>query len=191
MTTCRSHARRFAAFATFRRYLQEARGAAAAEFVLWLAVVIVPILSVVDLGVFAFQRMQLDLAGQAAVQAAWHVCDDGTKLPATTKCAGLSDAILVAAQSTSLGDGVTVDSGSPVEGYFCANGSNTLTQIGSTWTVGETPPDSRPACAGSATPAGDYIQVTVKYTYVPVFTGVSIASLLAGEKTRTAWMRLS
>jgi hypothetical protein len=129
------------------------------------------------------------------VQTAWHLCDSSTKLPATKNCTGLTSAMTTAAQSTSLGAGVTLAVGSPVEGYYCTDASNVLQPVTSTWTVGETPP-AKPANCSAAVPSsktapGDYIQVTVKYTYAPVFTGVSIAGLLAGEKTRTAWMRLS
>jgi len=37
---------------------------------------------------------------------------------------------------------------------------------------------------------GDYVLITVSYTYTPVFAAVSIASVLASPITRTAWMRL-
>lgn len=176
-------------------FLGDTHGAAAAEFVLWLAVLIIPLLSVVDLGVFAFQKMQLEIASQASVQTAWRLCDTQAKLPATENCTGLTSAIAVAAQSTSLGAAVTVASGSPVEGYYCTNTSNVLQAVTSTWTVGATPP-AKPANCSAAVPSskatpGDYIQVTVNYTYAPVFTGVSIASLLPSTITRTAWMRLS
>jgi hypothetical protein len=177
------------------RFFADTRGAAAAEFVLWLGVLIVPLLSVVDLGVFAFQKMQLDLASQASVQTAWHLCDSSTKLPATKNCTGLASAITAAARSTSLGDAVIVEDAAIVEGYYCTDGGGPLQLVGATGTLASPLTATRPNCdtvtAGSTTPAGDYIQVTVKYTYAPVFTGVSIAGLLAGEKTRTAWMRLS
>lgn len=176
-------------------FLRDTGGAAMAEFVLWLAVVTVPLLSVVDLGVYAFQKMQLDLASQASVQTAWRLCDTPAKLPATQNCTGLASAMTVAAQSTSLGTAVTVASGSPVEGYYCTNTSNVLQAVSSTWTVGGTPPakpaDCSAAVATSTTAPGEYIKVTVKYTFVPVFNGVSLASFVAGEKTRSAWMRLS
>jgi Flp pilus assembly protein TadG len=176
-------------------FLRDCRGAAAAEFVLWLAVLGVPLLSVVDLGVFAFQRMQLDAAGQASVQTAWKLCDTTAKLPATRNCPGLAAAMTAAAQSSPLGTAVTVDSASPVEGYYCANGSNSLQVVGATGTIASPLTATRPTCttvtSGSTTAAGDYIKVTVNYPYTPVFTGVSIARLLPSTITRTAWMRLS
>jgi hypothetical protein len=178
-------------------FLRDTRGAAAAEFVLWLGVLVVPVLSAVDLGVYAFQRMQLDSAGQAAAQAAWHLCDSSAKLPATKNCAGLTTAVSAAAQSSSLGAGVSVASGSPLEGYFCTSTTQALLPAGSgmTWTVGQTPPAKPANCSavvsGSKTAPGDYIQVTVSYNYAPVFPAVSVASLLATPITRTAWVRLN
>ncbi|MGH6908634.1 MAG: TadE/TadG family type IV pilus assembly protein [Phenylobacterium sp.] len=180
-----------------RGFVSDTRGAATAEFVLWLAVIIVPFLSVIDLGVFAFQRMQLEIAGQAAAQAVWGSCDmtkSPTRLPATRNCASLLSTITTAAQATSLGTSVTVPAGSPVEGYYCTNGSNALVVVGATGTIAAPLTATRPNCStvtpGSTTPAGDYIQVTVNYPYTPVFAGVSLASLLPSTITRTAWMRL-
>jgi Flp pilus assembly protein TadG len=178
-----------------RPFVRDTRGAAAAEFVLWLAVLGVPLLSVVDLGVFALQKMQLELASQASVQTAWHRCDTPAKLPATRNCTGLASAMATAAQSTSLGTAVTIAEGSPVEGYYCTDGGGPLQVVGATGTIASPLTATRPNCStvttGSTTPAGDYIKVTVNYTYTPVFAGVSIASLLPTTITRTAWMRLS
>lgn len=177
--------------------IRDTRGAAAVEFVLWLGVLVVPVLSAVDLGVYAMQRMQLEIAGQATVQAAWHLCDSPTKLPATKNCTGLSTALTTAAQGTSLGSNVTISSGFPLEGYFCTDSSQALKPAGNgmTWTTGQTPPTKPANCsaviAGSKTPPGDYIQVQVSYAYTPVFSAVSVASLLTTPITRTAWMRLS
>lgn len=179
------------------RFLRDTRGAAAVEFVLWLAVLVVPLLSAVDLGVYAFQRMQLEAAGQAGAQAAWHLCDSSAKLPATKNCANLATTITQAAQTTSLGTNVTVAAGYPLEGYFCANSSQALLPAGTgmTWTVGQTPPTKPANCSavvsGSKTAPGDYIQVKVSYAYSPVFPAVSIASLLTTPITRTAWTRLN
>lgn len=178
-------------------FLRDTRGAAAVEFVLWLAILIVPVLSAVDLGVYAFQRMQLDSAGQAGAQAAWHLCDSSAKLPATQNCTGLTTAVLTAAQATSLGTQVTVAPGYPLEGYFCTSDSQALLPAGTgmTWTVGETPPAKPANCAavvsGSKTAPGDYIQVKVSYAYTPVFPAVSVASLLTTPIVRTAWVRLN
>jgi Flp pilus assembly protein TadG len=179
-----------------RPFLRDTRGSAAAEFVLWLAVLVVPVLSAADLGVYAMQRMQLEVAAQAGAQAAWHLCDS-TKLPAASKCTGLSSAITTAVQTTTLGSNVTVSTGYPLEGYFCTSTGQALLPAGTgmTWTLAATPPAKPANCSavvtGSTTAPGDYIQVKVTYTYSPVFPAVSIASLLTTPITRTAWMRLS
>lgn len=177
----------------FRRFLLSQRAAAAAEFALILPVLVVPFLNVVDLGFYAFRRMQVDLAAEAGVQAARASC--GTMVfPITKYCAtGLTTKITAAAQSTSLGTGVGLQSGTPVEGYYCVNGSQTLTLVGSTGTVGS--PPSKPsnfatACGGVSAP-GDYIQVGVTYSFTPLFSAVSVAGLLPSPITRTAWYRVS
>jgi Flp pilus assembly protein TadG len=180
------------------RFLKDTNGAAAAEFVLWLSLLIIPILSVVDLGVFAMQRMQVDVASQAAVQAAWRLCDTPAKLePASDNCPGLADAITAGAQSTTLGTAVSVASGSPLDGYYCAASDSTLKPAGSgmSWIIGATAPkkpgDCKAVTTGSKTAPGEWVQVTVNFTYAPVFSSVSVASLLPTTISRTAWIRLS
>jgi len=183
----------------FRRFLGDSKGAAAAEFVLWLGLLIIPMASAVDVGIYAFQKMQVEMASQAAVQAAWKACDTAGKLPATktaTNCgADLTTTITTAAQSTSLGTGVTIASGSPVEGYYCTAADNTLQLVGATGVIGSPPTKPSPftcatVVAGSTIAPGDYLQVTVSYSYAPVFSGVSIAELLTTPITKTAWTRL-
>ena len=177
-----------------RRFLGDSAGAAAVEFVLWLAVLIVPVLSAVDIGAYAFKKMQVQIAGQGAVQAVWHACNDNTKWPATKNCPGLLATITRAAQGSSLGADVTVASADVVEGYYCADASRALVAVGSTGTIASPLTGPAPTCttvtAGSSTTAGDYIKVTVSYTYAPVFTGLSVGSLLGTSITHTAWMRL-
>ncbi|WP_374575618.1 TadE/TadG family type IV pilus assembly protein [Phenylobacterium sp.] len=178
-----------------RRFLGETGGAAAAEFVLWLALLIFPVLNAVDLGVYAFQRMQLDLAAQAGVQAAWYTCNSKDFLPATENCPELSNAVATAVQSTSLGEQISLDAGSPVEGWYCTDEAQTLQAVGDTWTIGDDPTAKPANCdaviSGSKTAPGDYIQVTVSYDYTPVFSGVTVASMLTTPMKRTAWMRLN
>lgn len=179
-----------------RLFLREVRGAAAAEFVLWTALLIVPVLSAVDIGVYIDRRMQLEIAAQAAVQAAWHSCSTTSSLPAVQNCTGLSATMLQAAQGTSLGTSVTLTSGTASEGYYCVDDNNKLVLVG---TAGNfTTPPVKPSpftCAtvkaGSTTPPGDYIFATASYEYTPVFSNISIAGLLTTPITRTAWMRLN
>lgn len=177
-------------------FLRDTRGAAASEFVLWLGLLIFPLLSAVDVGVYIFQKMQLEIAAQAAVQAAWSSCDEGSKLPAVENCGDLSGIITTAAQSTSLGSYVTVVAGSPVENYYCVDDLGDLLPVGTDGTIGSPPTKPTPfTCAsvigGSTTEPADYIRVTVSFDYTPVFPGVSVVSLLETPITRTAWMRLS
>ena len=74
----------------------DTRGAAAVEFVLWLGILIVPILSAVDVSFYAYQRMQLEIAARAGAQAAWKACDTSAKWPAVQKCGGLLEARKIA-----------------------------------------------------------------------------------------------
>ena len=96
-------------------------------------------------------------------------------LPATTKCPGLTAAITAAIQSTSLGTAVTLQSGYPQEGYYCANSSGVLQSVGS---LSSRPADCSAAGNASATP-GDYIQVRVNYSYAPLFPGITVMSATA------------
>jgi hypothetical protein len=97
----------------------------------------------------------------------------------------MSSAVTTAAQSTSLGTGVTVTS--TTENYYCLNNSNVLVTVGTY--PGTKPGDCSSVGSASDTP-GEYVKVTVSYTYTPLFPAVSIASVLASPIVRTAWMRL-
>src|SRR5258706_12323018 len=59
---------------SWRRYCREQRGAAAVEFAMVLTLLTVPVLNVVDLAFYAWDRMQLDNAAQVGAQAAWATC---------------------------------------------------------------------------------------------------------------------
>lgn len=181
---------------SFRRFAGNVKGSAAVEFVLWLAVLIVPVLSAVDVGVYAFQRMQVQIASQAAAQTAWHLCDTSAKLPAvTTTCGGsLQTAMSKAAQNTSLGTGATVTATS--EGWYCPDATNTLQLVGTSGTFGSgpvapTPLDCHTVVGAHTNVPGDYIKVTVSYAYAPLFTGLSVGGLLTTPISQTTWMRLS
>lgn len=169
--------------AASRAYLKCRAGAAAAEFALILTLLVIPLLNAFDIGVYVYQRMQLDNAAQVAVQAAWAQCAPSGKVPATVNnnCAGLSGTMATAVQTTPLGSGVTL--GTPSEQYCCP-GAGTVTCQGSVATT-------TPANCSSGQAPGDYIFVTASYTYSPLYAGISIASLLTTPITRTAWMRLS
>jgi hypothetical protein len=117
-------------------------------------------------------------------QAAFKLCAGGNP-PALTNCTGLSTAVTTAAQSTSLGTGVTVASGYPGEEFYCVSGT-TLQSIG-------TSPPSPYNCStatppNASAPPGDYIVVNVNYSYTPTFSGLSLAS--AHTLTATAMQRV-
>lgn len=173
-----------------RRYRTERSGAATAEFALVLTLLLLPILNVIDLGIYIYQRMELDNAAQVAAHAIWATCALDINLPATpnsyAKCPTAPTARDTAVQSTTLGTNVTVTS--TTEGYYCVNTStNALVAVGSF-------PNTKPAdCSsvGSASDApGDYIFVTASYTYSPLLRNLSVTTLLTTPMTRTASLRL-
>jgi Flp pilus assembly protein TadG len=173
----------------------ETHGAAAVELVLWLAVLVVPLLSAVDVGVYVFQKMQLQIAAQAAVQYVWQKCDPNLGgVPAFSKCSDLSLAkITSAAQSTSLGTAVTLTStpSQPAikEGTACATTGSGPQWVGTPSTAIGTAPVSAACPLGPTKP--DYITVTASYPYTPVFSGLSVGSLLTTPIIQTAWMRMN
>ncbi len=183
--------------AILRRFGRSCSGAAAVEFVLWVGILMVPTMNVVDLSFYAYQRMQVKTAAQAAVQAAWHLCDGKT---ATTKipvknCTGALAVMQAAAQSTSLGTDVSLPAASVSEYYYCAKGSPLgLVQVGtkgSTTTLPTSPtPNSCTAVNGSSALPGDYLVATVSYTYKPIFSGMSILSVLGTSVTESAGQRI-
>src|SRR4051794_37720113 len=89
--------------------LRSEAGSAAFELALWLGVITLPLLNAVDLGMYAYQRMQVEQAAQMATQAAFNLCSQGAaSTPLLTKCLGLVAATAGGAQSTALGSNVTV-----------------------------------------------------------------------------------
>ena len=187
--------RDFPSFSLLAKFLRRERGAAAAEVAIWAVVIIVPLLSAADLAFFTYRRMQVDLGAQAGVAAVWASCDTAAKLPAVQKCTGIASTISTAVQSTSLGTSVTVSSGYPIEGYYCAVGG-ALVAVGTQATTGGTPTPPSPfncAAAGgsSLTKPGDYLRVQVAYTFTPTFSAVPVATLLPTAVTRSAWTRLN
>jgi len=194
-----------------RNFLGDARGAAAVEFAIWLTMLLAPIMSVVDIGFFIHERMQLENAAHAAAQTAWVVCDpsSGAYLPAATNCLNAPLAIgkvRATAQTTSLGTLVTLHASA--EGYYCADSSGNLSQ-GAGWrngvvtftTSGNTAPSGGTlncsslggAFTGNVQPSGDYLLVTVGAPYSSPFKGLSIVTALLPNTTtltETAWVRL-
>jgi Flp pilus assembly protein TadG len=165
-------------------FLADRAGTAILEFALAAPILVVVLLNLFDFSVLIWSTMQAENSAQMGAQAAFKTCAGGTP-PALTNCSGLSAAVTTAAQSTSLGTGVTVASGYPSETFYCTSGT-TLQSVG-------TSPPSPYDCSGAtpsdaaATP-GDYIVVQVNYSYTPTFRGLSLAS--AQTLTATALQRL-
>lgn len=167
---------------------RDTSGAVAAEMALILPAIAFVLLNVVDLSLYIYTKMQVDLAAHEAVGAARARCDTAAELPATVNCGGadLDDAMISAAGSTTLGSTVTI--ASTIEKYYCASASGTLDEVALT---SETPPPDCSATVGGSTSApGLYINTTASHSFNPVFPGATVAALLPATITRTAWMRL-
>lgn len=170
-----------------KRLLKDRRGVISAEMALIMPGIAYVLLNVVDLSMYIYTRMQLDLAAHEAVGAARVLCDTAAKLPAKQNCGSTLDAtMLAAARTTSLGSTVTL--GTSSEAYYCADSSAVLQQVAA---YSATPPaNCSGTISGSTAVPGDYISVTASRTYTPLFPGASIAAMLPTTMTRTAWMRL-
>jgi Flp pilus assembly protein TadG len=170
-------------------FTKSQRGVAAMEFALIGAILSFLLLNVFDFAAYAYMSMQVANAAEMGAQAAWQACDT-SKQPATTKCgtngAELNAAVQAAIASTSLGNGISLQAGSPSEGYYCINTSNALVYVSD---VSSKPTNC--AAAGMTTlQPGDYIQVQVTYSYAPVIPG-SLARFLTTPITASGMMRLS
>lgn len=194
---------------TLLAFPRSERGAAAVEFALWLTVLIFPLLNIIDLGFYTYQGMQVQTAAEAAVDAAWHDCNanplalttPAAPPPATVTCitalnnetpsVSLVGDMRAAANSTSLGTRVGLASADISEAYSCPTSAGVIVQtnIGTAATAPNTAP-AIPNCPGSTTPAGDYITAKVRFTYTPLLSNASIASLLGTNINRTAYLRL-
>jgi Flp pilus assembly protein TadG len=174
--------------AKVRLFCRDTRGAAAIETAITSLMLAVAVLNGVDIGFYAYKKMEVQNAAQVGAEAAWKTCYDiSSMLPATQNCAGLNGAITAAIQSTSLGTAVTLASGYPQEGYYCVNASGALQSVGSLTSK----PSNCSAAGNSSVAPGDYIQVAVNYSYVPLFRSLTvIAALGITSITTTSWMRL-
>ena len=161
------------------------RGVAAIEFAIFAGLLSFATLNVAEISIYIYQRMEVENATEMAAQAAWKNCDL-TMLPATTNCPALSNAVQNAMQSTSLGSSVTLQSGSPSEGYYCVNSSNALEYVSD---VTSKPADCSDAGTPSLQPA-DYIKIQTTFAYQPLFRGITVGDTFATPITKTAWMRL-
>ncbi len=169
----------------FRR---DQRGAAAVEFVLILPLLIVLVLNITDFGLYLYQAMEVNTAAEAAAQAIFVTCAGAGTVPATTGNCSYSTPESTAADSTSLGRGASISS--TTENYYCVNSSGALVSPAGTFPGNKTT-DCTWANGSNTDAPGDYVLVRVSFTYSPLYSGISLASLFAGPITRTAWMRLT
>jgi TadE-like protein len=170
-----------------RLFCRDTRGVAAIEMGLAGMMLVLAVLNVVDVGVYAYKKMQVANAAQVGAQAAWNTCDLSSLLPATQNCPGLNATITTAIQSTSLGTAVTLASGYPQEGYYCVNGSGVLQAVGSL----SSPPANCSAAGNSNVASGDYIQVAVTCPYASLFPNLTVmGALKISSIATTGWMRL-
>jgi Flp pilus assembly protein TadG len=163
------------------------RGVSAIEFSFFAGLLSLGMLNTADVSIYIYQRMELENATQMGALAAWKTCNPSKGyLPATTSCPELTTAVTNAVQSTSLGTEVSLQSGSPAEGYYCVNSSNGLQYVSA---VTSKPTDCSAAGMPSLQPT-DYIQITTEYAYAPLFPGITVAGVFATPITKTALMRL-
>ena len=162
------------------------RGVAAVEFGIFSVLLFVTLANVTDVSIYIYQRMQVENATEVAAQAVLKTCGSGSTLPATVNCANMATAIQTAMQSTSLGTAVTLQNGSPSEGYFCIDTNGALVFVHDV--------TSKPAdCSAAGTPAlqpGDYITIATTFTYTPIFAKLSVAAAFPTPITRSALLRL-
>ena len=171
-----------------RYFSSDERGTSAIEFAFFASILSFAILNVADISIYLYKRMQVENATQMGAQAAWNACDPSqNQLPATTNCPSLTTAITNAIQSTSLSTAVSLQAGSPAEGYYCVNSSGQLQYVSS---VSSKPADCTVAGVPSNMP-GDYITVTTSYAYAPIFPGVTVAAAFPTPIVRTSMMRLN
>jgi Flp pilus assembly protein TadG len=152
--------------------VQNDEGNVTIEFAFVASVLVVMIMNILDFSLLIWARMEVDYAAQMGAQAAYKTCSTGT-LPATTNCLGLNTAVTTAVQATSLGTGVALASGNPTETYYCVSGTS-LQSVGG-YSSPPSPFNCSAAGNASATP-GDYIGVSVTYSYTPTFAGLTLAT---------------
>jgi Flp pilus assembly protein TadG len=171
-----------------RNLLKDASGLATIEFAFASTALMYGLLNGLEAARYSFQKMEVANAVHAAAHAAWNACD--TKhLPAKTNCTGLTAAITGGIQSTSLGSGVTLTSSSyPSEGYYCITSAGALKKEAD-YTA--TKPTNCSAESDSSHAPGDYLVISGKATYAPIFgRKLTIGYLLPTTLTAQSSIRL-
>lgn len=174
------------AVSRIRQLRKDNRGLAAIEFALIAGFLSVAVLNVADVSVFLFDQLQVNNATQMGVQAAWATCDLN-HVPATTKCPAMNGAVTTAIQSTSLGNSVQLQGGSPSEGWYCVSSTGTLQYMSDY----ANPPDDCTAAGVPTTAPADFVKVQTTYAYSPIFPGLSVAAVFPAHITSTSYVRLS
>jgi Flp pilus assembly protein TadG len=173
----------------FRLLWNDHRGVAGIEFALVAGVLCILLLNGIELARYAYTVMQVQNAAQVGAQSVWKACNPTTELPATTKCAALSTTVARAVTSTTLGNAVGLQSGSPAEAYYCLNNSNALIPEGGI-AIGSRPANCSAIAGAQAGQPGDYIKVEVTYAYRPLFLDVTMGRLFNSTIRKTTYMRL-
>jgi Flp pilus assembly protein TadG len=169
-----------------RLLARDVRGAAAVELALIGGLLIFGLFNAIDLGRYFYLRMEVENAAQMGAQAVWKACDT-THLPASTNCAGMSNALSAGVQSTSLAGSVSEASGSPAEGWYCVDNTGALVFVVAASSA--KPADCSAASNATATP-GDYLKVQTTYAFSPLFPAFNIAAALPTPITGSSLMRL-
>ena len=168
---------------------RDERGASAIEFAIFAGILCFGLLNTADISIYIYKRMQLENASEMAAQAAWKACDPSKGyVPATLSCPNLTSVITQAAQSTALGNHVTIATGSPTEGFYCLNDAGALQLIAN---VTLNPPTDCSSTGFAGQQPGDYIRVTANYSYSPLFPGVTVAGVFPTPISKTSMMRLN
>ena len=98
----------------------------------------------------------------------------------------MSAAVTAAVQSTSLGTAVQLQSGYPSDGYYCVSTGGTLQYVSDY----SSPPANCSAAGNAGVAPAEFVQVQTTFTYTPIFTGLSILSVLPTTITSSSWVRL-
>jgi Flp pilus assembly protein TadG len=165
------------------RYWRDEQGGAAAELGIFLLILVPIFLNLFDIGMYLYERTQVENAAQAGAQAAWATCN---KPPATAaNCQYLANSVASAVAGSRLGTRVSWDNsaGFPSAsdaGYFCPDGANNaLTSA----TEGQD-------CISTGDDAGYYVKIRVRHDFDPIFDGATVATLFTTPMMRETWIRI-
>jgi Flp pilus assembly protein TadG len=165
------------------RYWHDEQGGAAAELGIFLLILVPIFLNLFDIGMYLYERTQVENAAQAGAQAAWATCN---KPPATAaNCPYLANSVASAVAGSRLGTRVSWDNsaGFPSAsdaGYFCPDGANNALTAA---TEGQT-------CISTDDDAGYYAKIRVRHDFDPIFDGATVATLFTTPMMRETWIRI-